>query len=221
MEAPSPVLSSPPFSGWEREDRTRRAFFTSLVNLTMTGYSNPLSPPVTTRGLQRHPSGLRPGAQTRGALACAPSVPSPVTSPLALSSLHPHLARPPRATSWKEKQEDCFGKSMQLGGGEEGCAVVSVGAPRGRMVQSFPGRSEEGALRQAAAWAPVGRPQSKWKALQAKYQHVKKEVALRGHLCVTAGDVGKRRDHKSLEGDPRFPIWGGPRRCSFHSFFRF
>lgn len=45
--------------------------------------------------------------------------------------------------------------------------------------------------------------------LQAKYQHVEKEVALRGHFsCVTAGDVRKRLDHKSLEGDPRFPIRG-------------
>lgn len=43
---------------------------------------------------------------------------------------------------------------------------------------------------------------------QAGYQPAEKEVVLRGHSCVAAGDEGKRQDHKSLEGDARFPNRG-------------
>lgn len=55
--------------------------------------------------------------------------------------------------------------------------------------------------------------------LQAKYQHVEKEVALRGHFCVTAGGVGKRQDRRSLERDPRFPIWGRALQMFIGYFF--
>lgn len=50
---------------------------------------------------------------------------------------------------------------------------------------------------------PTGKPVE-----PAKYQPVEKEVVLRGHLCVAAGDVGKRQNHKSLERDARFPVQG-------------
>ena len=53
-------------------------------------------------------------------------------------------------------------------------------------------------------------PGPRWEGCfpQAKYQRAEKEVALRGHFCVTTGGVGKRQDCESRERDPRFPAWG-------------
>lgn len=70
------------------------------------------------------------------------------------------------------------------------------------MVPPSQERKVEGALWRAAT-GPHRKPVE-----QAKYQPAEKEVALRGHSCVAAGDVGKRQDHKSLEGDARFPNRG-------------
>lgn len=70
------------------------------------------------------------------------------------------------------------------------------------MVPPSQERKVEGAL-----WRTATGPHRK-PVEQAKYQPAEKEVALRGHSCVAAGDVGKRQDHKSLEGDARFPNRG-------------
>lgn len=71
----------------------------------------------------------------------------------------------------------------------------------------------EGALWQTAT-GPHRKPVE-----QAKYQPAEKEVALRGHSCVAAGDVGKRQRTinlwKEMQG---FQTGDRLCRCSFEFF---